>query len=101
MPLGGDAMSVLEGSRTEIRKKRNVVLYLDRDLVENTKQMGFNLSKTAENHFKQLILQNSNDRNLLVRSTGFEPVIASLEGLCPKPARRRPRLGHKPFDRRD
>jgi hypothetical protein len=25
-----------------------------------------------------------------VRSTGFEPVIASLEGLCPKPARRRP-----------
>ena len=26
----------------------------------------------------------------LVRSPGFEPGIASLEGLCPKPARRRP-----------
>ena len=27
-----------------------------------------------------------------MRSPGFEPGIASLEGLCPKPARRRPRL---------
>ncbi len=90
MPLGGDAMSVSEGERVAMRKKRNVVLYLDRELVENARQLGFNLSKTVENHFKQFILQNSNDRNLLVRSTGFEPVIASLEGLCPKPARRRP-----------
>ena len=90
MPSGGDAMSVSEGSRIAVRKKRNVVLYLDKELVENARQIGFNLSKTVENHLKKLILQNSNDRNLLVRSTGFEPVIASLEGLCPKPARRRP-----------
>ena len=90
MPLGGDAMSVSKGEHVTVRKKKNVVLYLDKELVENARQIGFNLSKTVENHLKKLILQNSNDRNLLVRSTGFEPVIASLEGLCPKPARRRP-----------
>jgi hypothetical protein len=35
--------------------KRNVVLYLDKDLVEKTRNLGFNLSKTFENHLKQLI----------------------------------------------
>jgi len=50
MPLGGDAMSVLEGSSVAVRKKRNVVLYLDRELVEKSKELGVNLSKTFENH---------------------------------------------------
>jgi len=36
-------------------QKRNVVLYLDKDLVEKTRNLGFNLSKTVENHLKQLI----------------------------------------------
>jgi secreted trypsin-like serine protease len=40
-------------------KKRNVVLYLDRDLVAKSKSLGFNLSKTFENHLKQLITQFS------------------------------------------
>jgi hypothetical protein len=35
--------------------KGNVVLYLDKELVEKSKEMGFNLSKTFENHLKQLI----------------------------------------------
>ena len=39
--------------------KRNVVLYLDKDLVEKSKEMGFNLSKTFENHLKYLITGNS------------------------------------------
>jgi len=39
--------------------KGNVVLYLDRELVEKSKEMGFNLSKTFENHLKHLINGNS------------------------------------------
>jgi post-segregation antitoxin (ccd killing protein) len=35
--------------------KRNVVLYLDKELVEKSKSLGFNLSKTFENHLKHLI----------------------------------------------
>ena len=38
-------------------KKRNVVLYLDKELVEKTRELGFNLSKTFENHLKMLINQ--------------------------------------------
>ena len=39
--------------------KGNVVLYLDRELVEKSKELGFNLSKTFENHLKQLMTQFS------------------------------------------
>jgi post-segregation antitoxin (ccd killing protein) len=46
MPLGANA---------KMTQKRNVVLYLDRELVEKTRDLGFNLSKIVENHLKQLI----------------------------------------------
>jgi hypothetical protein len=39
--------------------KRNVVLYLDKDLVEMSKELGFNLSKTFENHLKHIVNQFS------------------------------------------
>ena len=39
--------------------KRNLVLYVDYDLVEKTRELGFNLSKTFENHMKQLLTQYS------------------------------------------
>ena len=39
--------------------KGNVVLYLDKELVEKSKELGFNLSKTFENHLKQLLNGNS------------------------------------------
>ena len=39
----------------EMTTKGNVVLYLDKELVEKSKEMGFNLSKTFENHLKQLM----------------------------------------------
>ena len=39
--------------------KGNVVLYLDKELVEKSKELGFNLSKTFENHLKQIITQFS------------------------------------------
>jgi len=37
--------------------KANLVLYLDKDLVKKSKDLGFNLSKTFENHLKHLITQ--------------------------------------------
>jgi hypothetical protein len=39
--------------------KRDVVLYLDKDLVEKSKELCFNLSKTFENHLKHLMTQFS------------------------------------------
>ena len=35
--------------------KGNGVLYLDKELVEKSKELGFNLSKIFENHLKHLI----------------------------------------------
>jgi hypothetical protein len=43
----------------QMGNKGNVVLYLDKELVEKSKDLGFNLSKTFENHLKQLITQFS------------------------------------------
>lgn len=37
--------------------KGNVVLYLDPELVDKSKEPGFNPSRTFENHLKQLISQ--------------------------------------------
>ena len=39
--------------------KRNLVLYVDVDLVEKMRELGFNLSKTFENYMKQLLTQCS------------------------------------------
>jgi post-segregation antitoxin (ccd killing protein) len=44
-----------------LTQKGNVVLYLDKELVEKSKELGFNLSKTFENHLKQLITNISTD----------------------------------------
>ena len=54
MPSGAFAMTT----------KGNVVLYLDKELVEKSKELGFNLSKTFENHLKHLITQFSRDISL-------------------------------------
>jgi post-segregation antitoxin (ccd killing protein) len=43
----------------QMGNKRNVVLYLDAELVKKTRELGFNLSKTFENHLKTLINQFS------------------------------------------
>jgi len=39
----------------QMSNKRNVVLYLDKELVEKSRELGCNLSKTSENHLKLLI----------------------------------------------
>jgi hypothetical protein len=42
-----------------LRNKHNLVIYIDKEIVEKSKELGFNLSKTFENHLKQLITQFS------------------------------------------
>ena len=61
-----DAMSVLEGERPAMSKKRHVVLFLNKELVNKTKELGFNLSKTFENHLKYLITQFSSVDTLMI-----------------------------------
>jgi len=39
----------------QMSNKRNLVLYMDDDLVNKSKELGLNLSKTFENHLKHLI----------------------------------------------
>jgi hypothetical protein len=81
--------------------KHNLVLYLDRELVEKSKELGFNLSKTFENHLKQLITRyscvstqnNSNltdNKMLMVRSPGFEPGSSTWQADVLNQARLRP-----------
>ena len=50
--------------RMQLTNKGNVALYLDKDLVEKSKELGFNLSKTFENHLKQLMIQFSTDNSI-------------------------------------
>ena len=45
MPLNANAMTT----------KGNVELYLDKELVEKSKDLEFNLSNTFENHLKHLM----------------------------------------------
>ena len=73
MPSIGDAMSVLAGERPEMSKKRNVVLYLNKELVDKTMELGFNLSKTFENHLKYLITQFSSVKLLIDEKAKSSP----------------------------
>ena len=43
----------------QMSNKHNLVLYVDQELVEKSRELGFNLSKTFENHLKHLLLQFS------------------------------------------
>ena len=49
MRAGASAMS----------NKSNLVLYLDKETIRKSKDLGFNLSRTFENHLKHLIMQFS------------------------------------------
>jgi hypothetical protein len=42
-----------------LQKEERVCLYVDKGLVEKSKELGFNLSKTFENHLKHLINEYS------------------------------------------
>jgi len=41
--------------QSQMPDKRNLVLYVDEELVKKTRGLGFNLSKTFENHLKHLL----------------------------------------------
>ena len=43
----------------QMSNKHNLVLYVDKELVEKSREIGFNLSKTFENHLKHLLTQFS------------------------------------------
>ena len=43
----------------ELSNKSNLVVYLDKETIRKSKDLGFNLSRTFENHLKQLITQFS------------------------------------------
>ena len=60
--------------------KGNLVLYLDKELIKKSKDLGFNLSRTFENHLKQLITQfscnkteNTVDSNYAIIEKWAEP----------------------------
>ena len=82
MPSIGDAMSVLAGERPAMRNKRNVVLYLDNELVDKTRELGFNLSKTFENYLKYMIKQFSSVNPLMIdeKAKGSPEEIRTLVG---------------------
>ena len=74
-------------------QKGNVVLYLDKELVLKSKELGFNLSKTFENHLIHLMTQFSavnsvnnfelSENGLEVAGgEGFEPSTPNLGGWC-------------------
>lgn len=82
--------------------KGNVVLYLDKELVEKSKELGFNLSKTFENHLKYLVngyspvsMQNnanySKYKSNLVGPEEFESSSIAPEATSLDQASRRPR----------
>ena len=51
------------GANAKMKAKQNVVLYLDKEVVDKSRKLGFNLSRTCETHLKQLILMFSNSSN--------------------------------------
>ena len=61
--------------------KGNVVLYLDKDLVEKSKSLGFNLSKTFENHLKQLITQFSSCNSVITLILQVKMLVGTVAGI--------------------
>jgi hypothetical protein len=87
-----------------LRNKHNLVLYIDKDLVEKSKSLGFNLSKTFENHLKHLIKQFStysslNNANFTESGMknmglpGFEPGSIEPKSTSLDQASRQPHVG--------
>jgi len=50
--------------QVQLTNKGNLVLYLDKEIIQKSKEMGFNLSKTFENHLKHLMTQFSTCNSL-------------------------------------
>ena len=83
--------------------KGNVVLYLDKELVTKSKELGFNLSKTFENHLKHLLTHfstcnsvnnyNSPEKEMNnMGLPGFEPGSIEPKSTSLDQASRQPRV---------
>jgi hypothetical protein len=48
----------------QLSNKHNLVLYIDKELIEKSNELGFNLSKTLKNHPKHSITQFSTCNSL-------------------------------------
>ena len=85
--------------------KTKATILIDDKVLQTAHEIGINVSKFCEYALTQGInaIQNLDFQNTrflgpasllqtksMVRSPGFEPGIASLEGLCPNQPRRRP-----------
>jgi hypothetical protein len=93
----------LRSGANAIKNKENIVLYLDKESVEKSKKLGFNLSKTFENHLKHLIngyspvsmQNNANSSKYKISLVGpeeFESSSIAPEATSLDQASRRPHL---------
>jgi len=77
----------MKGLKMRKGKKKNVVIYLDPEIVKEARDLGLNISKISENALKEAIrrlkgenLQNSYNSGNRADPPGFEPGIYGLEG---------------------
>jgi post-segregation antitoxin (ccd killing protein) len=70
--------------QTQLSNKHKLVLYKDRELVEKTRNLGFNLSKTFENHLKQLLTQFSTVNSMNNTGNNDARTRAKLEEIYAK-----------------
>ena len=74
----------------ELSNKSNLVLYLDKEIIRESKELGFNLSKTFENLLKQLITKFTTIKT--------ENIVASKGSIIGKWAE--PELNRRPLARK-
>ncbi len=86
--------------QTPMSNKHNLVLYVDQELVEKSRNIGFNLSKTFENHLQDLINMfstvNSSDNSI---STGKNSMWWAEPDLNRRPLARKANVLTKLDDR--
>ena len=85
----------------QMGQEHNLVLYVDKGLVEKSRNLGFNLNKTFENHLKQLITQLSGFNSVNnSRNNGFTGVWWAGPDLNRRPSARQAdvltRLDYRP-----
>jgi hypothetical protein len=64
-------------------RKKNVVLYLDPEVVREAKELGLNISKVCENALKEAVRRLKGEDCEVVRPPGFEPGFCGVEGRHP------------------
>ena len=86
--------------------KKNLMVYIEEEVIEKAKELGLNISKVCENCLKDMIgrIEGSNppkdcekdsDKELLVGPPGFEPGSREPKSQSLDHASRRPRLKAK------